>query len=59
MFEMTVPDGEISGASDGLTSEDLAFFRSFVRKNEQILTAYWNNGRCMFIADVIAALIPG
>ncbi|WP_406547821.1 hypothetical protein [Succinimonas sp.] len=59
MFEMTVPDAEISGTSDGLTSEDLAFFGSFVRKNEQVLTAYRNNGRCMFIADVIDALMPG
>ena len=59
MFEMTVPDGEINGASAGLTSEDIEFFRSFVRKNEQVLTEYWNNGRSMFISDVIDALIPG
>ncbi len=59
MFEMTVPDGEIAGCSAGLTSADLEFFRGFVRKNEQVLTEYWNNGRCLFIEEVIDALIPG
>ncbi|MEE3422650.1 MAG: hypothetical protein VZR11_08115 [Succinimonas sp.] len=58
MFEMAVPDGEIAGCSAGLTSADLEFFRGFVRKNEQVLTEYWNNGRSMFISDVIDALIP-
>lgn len=49
MFEMAVPDGEIAGCSAGLTSADLEFFRGFVRKNEQLLTEYWNNGRSMFM----------